>query len=96
MNINSIIFNYLQETENAKQAKKRADELKTLILDYAKNTESFSTDIYTVSVKVTPSERLDTTALYRDFPDIKKTYGKITTSKSINVIENAEIKKCAG
>lgn len=93
MSINEIIaaYNSAKEAENA--AKKQAEAMKALIIDFAKGAELFTTDVYTVMIKTTTSERLDTKALYKDFPDIKNTYGKITTSKSITAIENSSSNK---
>ena len=93
MSINEIITSYLQEKEQEKQAKKRADAMKALILDYAKSADNFTTDIYTVVIKTTTSTRLDTTALYKDFPDIKNTYGKTTTSQTIDAVVTADAEK---
>lgn len=83
ININSIVSEFIALTETEKQTKKRIDELKAIIFDHAGGSDSFATDDYTIIIKQSESFRLDTKALYSDFPDIKNTYGKITISKSI-------------
>jgi len=92
-NINSIILEYLSETEKRKAAEKREKALKDLIIAYAGNLDNFTTDIYTVVIKTTTSSRLDTVALYHDFPDIKETYGRTTTSKSITAVATSSAAK---
>jgi len=89
MSINDIIAAYNAAKEQEKQAKKRAEEMKDLILAHAGGADNFTTDIYTVVIKTTTSSRLDTTALYKDFPDIKETYGRTTESKSITAVATA-------
>lgn len=93
MDINSIIADYISAKEQEVAAKKRAAALKSIILDHAKDADNFSTDIYTVVIKTTTSSRLDTAALYRDFPDIKSVYEKSTTSKTITAVVTAEQEK---
>lgn len=96
MDINTIITNYLQAKQAEADAKKRAAALKELILQHAGDNDNFVTDTYTVIIKTTSSTRLDTAALYKDFPDIKETYGKTTTSKTVDaVITTAAGKKSA-
>ena len=82
-NINNIVSEFVALTEMEKQTKKRIDELKTLIIDHAGDSDSFTTDNYTIVIKQTESIRLYTKALYKDFPDIKNTYGKTSISKSV-------------
>ena len=89
MDINSIIASYLQEKATETAAKKRADEMKKIILQHAGNADNFITDEYTVIIKTTTSKRLDTAALYKDFPDIKDVYEKTTTSKTLAIAETA-------
>lgn len=84
MDINAIIADYIAAKEAERDAKKRAEAMKKAILQHAGDAETFTTDVYNVIIKRTASERLDTDALYKDFPDIKNTYGKITTSTSID------------
>ena len=95
MDINTIIAAYIESKEQEKQAKKQAETMKALILDYAKNAEFFKTDIYNVFIKTTSSTRLDTTTLYKDFPDIKNVYGKTTTSKTIDAVITADAEKAS-
>ena len=93
MNINDIITSYLQAKQAEADAKKRAAAMKELILQHAGNADNFTTDVYTVIVKTTTSSRLDTAALYKDFPDIKDTYGKTTTSKTVDAVITADAEK---
>lgn len=93
MDINTIITNYLQAKQAETEAKKRAEAMKALILEHAKEADNFTTDVYTVVIKTSSSVRLDTATLYKDFPDIKNTYGKITTSKTVNAVVTADTEK---
>lgn len=93
MNINDIITNYLQAKQAETDAKKRAAAMKELILQHAGDADNFTTDVYTVVVKTTTSSRLDTATLYKDFPDIKDTYGKTTTSKTVDAVVTADAEK---
>ena len=93
MSINDIIANYLQAKQAEADAKKRAAAMKELILQHAGNADNFTTDVYTVIIKTTVSTRLDTATLYKDFPDIKETYGKTTTSKSVDAVVTADAEK---
>lgn len=92
-NIDIIINNYLKAKEAKRAAEKAEKEAAALIMEYAKNAPQFETDTYSVIIKETPSFRLDTAALYKDFPDIKETYGKTTISRSINAAERASAEK---
>lgn len=91
MDINTIITNYLQAKQQETDAKKRAAAMKELIVQHAGNADNFTTDVYTVIIKTTTSTRLDTSALYADFPDIKETYGKTTTSTSVDAVITADV-----
>ena len=82
-NIDTIVSEFVALTEMERQTKKRIDELRTIIFDHAGDSDSFTTSDYTIIIKQTESIRLDTKELYKDFPDIKKTYGKTSISKSI-------------
>jgi hypothetical protein len=93
MNINDVITSYLQAKQAEADAKKRAAAMKELILQRAGDADNFTTDVYTVIVKTTTSSRLDTAALYKDFPDIKDTYGKTTTSKTVDAVITADAEK---
>ena len=93
MNINDVITSYLQAKQAEADAKKRAAAMKELILQHAGDADNFTTDVYTVIVKTTTSSRLDTAALYKDFPDIKDTYGKTTTSKTVDAVVTADAEK---
>ena len=93
MDINTIVADYIRAKEEENSAKKRAAALKDLILNHAGNAEIFTTDVYTVFIKTTTSSRLDTAALYKDFPDIKKEYGKETTSKTVDAVVTADAEK---
>lgn len=95
INIDEIIISYLQDTEIAKQAKKRADAAKELIKQYAAGNDTFSTDIFSVIVKSTDSVRLDTKKLYQDFgeKEMKSAYGTVSTSVSLVIAEKADTEK---
>ena len=75
MSINEIISNYIMAKEQENNAKKTAEQLKQLILNYAGTAEIFETDNFFVTITKRPQTRLDTKTLYKDFPDIKETYG---------------------
>lgn len=92
MTINEIISAYLTAKEAEREAKKQADALKDLIMSAMGNNPLFETDLYTVFAKQTESIRLDTKALYKDFPDIKKDYGKTVTSVSLDIAEKVALK----
>ena len=93
MDINTIVTNYLQAKQAEADAKKRAAAMKELILQHAGDADNFTTGVYTVVIKTTTSSRLDTSALYKDFPDIKNTYGKTTTSKTVDAVVTADAEK---
>lgn len=93
MNINDIITSYLQAKQAEADAKKRAAAMKELILQHAGDADNFTTDVYTVIVKTTTSSRLDTAALYKDFPDIKSVYEKQTTSTTVTAVVTADQEK---
>lgn len=90
MDINSIIAAYMAAKQQESDAKKRAAELKTMIVNHAAGKGTFTTSDYNVIIKTTTSSRLDTESLYRDFPDIKKDYGKTTTSTSVDIAKTAK------
>ena len=84
MTLNEAIETYTRESAKASAAKKAADAAKKIILAHAGDSDEITTDAWTVYVKRTTSTRLDTDALYRDFPDIKEDYGKTTVSTSLD------------
>lgn len=90
MNINTIISKYLAAKQAEADARKQAEALRAVIMDHAKGADHFATDDYTVIIKTTTSMRLDTAALYRDFPDVKTAYGKATTSTTITAVANVD------
>lgn len=92
MSINEIISAYVSACEEEKRAKKRAEEMKKLILSAMGNNQLFETDLYSVIMNKTVSSRIDTKALYADFPDIKETYGKPSISVSLTIAEKAALK----
>lgn len=83
MTIIEAIETYNREKAIETEAKKKAEAAKKFILSFMGDNENIVTDAYTVTLKKTASFRLDTEALYKDFPDIKETYGKTTVSKSL-------------
>ena len=94
MDINTIISEYIKAKEEKAAAEKREKAYKALLIDHANGRDNFSTDIFTVIVKTSSSVRLDTAALYKDFPDMKTVYGKETTSTTVTAVytDNAEQK----
>jgi predicted phage-related endonuclease len=88
MNINDIIREYIRTKEQKAAAEKKEAELKALILEHAAGTDFFATEDFNVIIKKTVSTRLDSKALYKDFPDIKKEYGKDSVSYSIIPAKN--------
>ena len=92
MSINEIVSAYIAAKE---QEKIIAEQVKTLaeqIKSYAGKADCFETENYSVLIKTTESMRLDTKALYNDFPDIKSVYSKPTISKTIIPVAKAAIK----
>ena len=83
MNINDIISELIIAKEEEKAAAARVKAYTAMVLEHAKENDYFETQDYSVFIKKTESFRLDTKALYADFPDIKETYGKTTISRSI-------------
>ena len=84
MTINEAIETYTRESAIASAAKKAADAAKKIILSHVGDADELTTDAWTVYVKRTTSIRLDTDALYSDFPDIKETYCKVSVSTSLD------------
>lgn len=80
---NEIIAAYIAATEAEKAAKKQADAMKALIIEAMAGAATLETDLYSVILKETETIRLDIKALYQDFPDIKKDYGKASISRSV-------------
>ena len=95
MSINEIVSLYAMAKEQEKKAKQEKENLKALILEYAKDSDIFETENFTVTIKKTESKRLDTKALYKDFPDIKSVYEKVTESVSIDTFEKAKAENVA-
>lgn len=85
MTKNEIIAAYIAATEAEKAAKKQAEAMKNLILEFMGSAAALETDLYSVIIKETETTRLDTKSLYKDFPDIKKDYGKTSVSRSVTI-----------
>lgn len=85
MTKNDIIAAYLAATEAEKAAKKQVEAMKNLILEFMGSAAALETDLYSVIIKETETTRLDTKSLYKDFPDIKKDYGKTSISRSVTI-----------
>lgn len=83
MSINEIIAAFIAAKEQEKRATATAKKMQSMILQHAGTAEYIETELYSVLIKTTESKRLDTDALYSDFPDIKETYGKTVVSRSI-------------
>ena len=92
MTIKEAIETYNREKAIESEAKKKAEAAKKFILSFMGDNENIVTDAYMVTLKKTASFRLDTESLYKDFPDIKETYGKTTVSKSL-IIQATENEK---
>lgn len=90
MTINEMISSYLTIKEQAAALAKQEKQLKALLLESAAGRDFFETESYAVTIKTTSSFRLDTEALYKDFPDIKNDYGKVTTSRSVIIAEKQQ------
>lgn len=86
MTKNEILAAFIVAQENRKAAEKQEKALKTMILEFMQGRELLETDLYSVVIKKTEKSTLDTAALYKDFPDIKKDYGKTTVSRSVDVV----------
>lgn len=85
MSKNEIIAAYIAATEAEKAAKKQAETLKAAILEFMGPALALETDLYSIIIKETETTRLDTKALYKDFPDIKNDYGKTSLSRSVTI-----------
>lgn len=90
MNINDIITAYIAAKEEENTAKKRADALRAAILEHAGTDPVFETADYIVTIKTQVSTVLDTKALYKDFPDMKKVYGRPSVKTSVIPTEKSE------
>ena len=88
--INDIISDYLSADATEKEAKKRKEEAKEKILNHVGTADGFNTDVYSVVVKKTDSCRINTKELIKDFPDIKKEYGYISTSVSLAIADTTK------
>jgi len=85
MTLNEAIEIYLTESEKEKASKKAAEAAKAFIKATAGDLDEITTDVWKVYLKRSESFRLDTVALYKDFPDIKETYGKTSVSCSLDI-----------
>lgn len=85
MDINYIISEYVAAAAAEKAAKKRAENARALLLEKLAGRDSVVTDEYSVIIKKNVSTRLDTTALYKDFPDVKREYGRESVTTTVNV-----------
>ena len=83
MTINEIVAEYTAEKALEAEHAKRVKELAKIIMEHAGTADAFSTDDWIVTIQSKPQVRLDTTALYADFPDIKEEYKKVTIAKTI-------------
>lgn len=86
MTKNEILAAFIVAQETRKAAEKQEKALKAMILEFMHDSELLETDLYSVVVKKTEKSTLDTAALYKDFPDIKKDYGKTIVSRSVDVV----------
>lgn len=96
MDINSIIREYIDAKSEKSRLEKRLDVMKKMILDAAGNVPgTLETENYTVIVSEKQQARIDTAALYSDFPDIKDVYNKVVTYPVITAAEKQQEKKTA-
>ena len=95
MDINNIIRAYMEIVENRKAMEKQEENLKKMIYDFMGKNTFAETDCYFLTVKETATTRLDTKALYKDFPDMKEVYGKTSVSKSLVATGKQQEKKTA-
>lgn len=86
MTRNEIIAAYLAAKDAEAAAKKQADAMKKLILDFMGSALVLETDVYHVFIEEKKSVRIDTDSLYKDFPDIKNDYGKVSVSRSVKAV----------
>jgi len=84
MTTNEAIKIYIEESKKAAEAKKLADNAKKFLLSIAGDNDRITTDEFIVYVNRTFQDVLDTKALYKDFPDIKETYGKLSPRVSLD------------
>lgn len=90
MTISEAIATYIEEKEKEATAKKRKEAMRAIIIEYMGNNDIITTDEYTAILKKTTSNRLNTKALYKDFPDVKDVYSKPTTSTELIATKNAK------
>ena len=96
MSINEIIAELIESEAMKKAAERRYKAAKAAVMEYAAGRDFFETDEYSVFVKATESSRLDTDALYADFPEIKRDmYRKTTVSHSVTAAKREAEKKSA-
>lgn len=95
MDINNIIRAYMETVENRKAMEKQEENLKKMIYDFMGENTFAETDCYFLTVKETATTRLDTKALYKDFPDMKDVYGKTSMSKSLVATAKQQERKTA-
>lgn len=95
MSIDCIVSRLFELEKELAPMKKEYDALRKQVLEYMDGRDIFETAGHVVTVKTTTSTRLDTTALYKDFPDIKEVYNRPTVSRSVSVHEKQADAKSA-
>lgn len=82
--------------EKERAAKKAAEAARAELIAAAGGRDVLTTDEYIITFTERPRTVIDTEALYKDFPDIKTAYGRISTSVSVDVKQYAaDAKKTA-
>lgn len=94
-NIEQILRDYREHTENAKKEKKIADTLKDAIMAYMGNEKTIVTDNLVAILTEKESIRLDNDALYKEFgrDQTLEMFGKVSISHSVTVTENVRNEK---
>ena len=95
MNITEIVATYEAKNELKKQLEKELENLKTIIVNYASDADTFNTDYHTVIIDRQIQNRLDTKAFYKDFPDAKDVYNKPVPITKVIIANKKQEKKTA-
>lgn len=93
---NSAIAALIKAREDKRDAEKREKAAADFIKAYAAGRPAFETEDYSVILDKRTRNGLDTAALYKDFPDIKETYGTTTEYIVITVaVKETDAEKTA-
>ena len=85
--IDRIISQYMEAKKEAEQAKKRADELKNIILSEidARGADHVDGRQHSAKKSEYSITRINTAELKKDFPEIYSEYGKISVTIRLSV-----------